>query len=66
MSDVCRSLSKFVDRSFRSGYVSDTLSSASLQQPEGEKENGMKREKNQMRKEGRGGWEKCDQYPGHV
>lgn len=29
MSDVCRSLSKFVDRSFRSGYVSDTLSSAS-------------------------------------
>ena len=45
MSDVCRSLSKFVDRSFRSGYVSDTLSSASLQQPEGEKENGMKREK---------------------
>lgn len=51
MSGVCRSLSKFVDRNFCSGSVSDTLSSASPQQPEGEKENGMKREETRGDKE---------------
>ena len=66
MSDVGGSLSQFVDRSFRSGYVSDTLSSASLQQPEGEKENEMKREETRREKKGEGGMGECDPYPGRV
>lgn len=52
---------KCVDRSFRSGCVPDILPSASVQEPEGDKEREKERwreeRRKKMKKEGEGGGE---------